>query len=55
MGCDSRFSIRAKSSTNPGGRNLGLGIQIGDLENNFRTLQSGLYRALLQGDSSYDV
>lgn len=38
-GCDWRFAIRVKSSTNPGGRDLGLQFQRGDLENNFIILE----------------
>lgn len=37
-GGDWRIAIRVKSSTNPGGRDLGLQFQRGDLEKNFRIL-----------------
>lgn len=38
-GCDWRFAIRVKSSTNPGGRDLGLQFQRGDLEKNCTILE----------------
>lgn len=50
--------VRAKSSTNPGGRGLGLGFQRGDLENSQTRLQPGPHGPLPTGGLcilTYDV